>query len=259
MATTQSQVEVPAAHSSGQFSDKPTQQTSDAWRLTRRMVHRKWWWLTGTEAGSRSVLDIAFRKYDGPAGLHFRKAPTGDVWTMYRRNIFDGPVEQQFYKVIDGIAGKFADRGIFRVTGHAPEIDCDLTILVSHWLTEGRPVGKHQPFRASNEKLADKLTQVGVEFGRGSAKCFYDGDQNIPEQQGLLLDAPFLSAAKELDKVQNTGHGPIDCMAVYAEDVRVEPLDFNVLDDTEFPLKTDHWLCEGLWGVKLPHKHRANR
>jgi hypothetical protein len=256
---TTKQIAVPAAHSSGQFSDKPEQQRSDAKRIVKRMTRRSWWWCTGTEAGSRSVLAPAFRGIDDPAGLKYRKGRPGDVWILHRKDIFDGPVEEEWYKVIAGVAGRFADRGIFRVTGHVPEIHSDLTILVSHWLTEGRPEGKHEPFAAGNQELADKLTQVGVEYGRGSAKCFYGGDQNIPEVMGLLLDAPFLSMAQTLDKVQNTGHGAIDCMAVYKGDLKVQALDFNVLDDSEFPLHTDHYLCEGLWGVQLPHKHRHSR
>jgi len=243
------------AHSSGQFSDSPEQQRVDAHRICRRVHNTQALWCTGTEAGSRSVLKPTFLDIDQDHGLQFVKGKTGDVWTLYRLDLFDGQVEHEWYKVVDGHGGKggFADRGILRVTGDSPLFGANGTILCAHLVTHGHPdaVDTTEKRRLGfNKEIMAKAAELGKEFGKGRNLVFYGGDQNIPEQKGLLLGAPFTSLATELDKIQNTGHGPIDCISSYNHDGRVFGVDFDVLDDHEFRLSTDHWYCEGVFGLK---------
>lgn len=246
------------AHSSGQFSDTEKQQTRDANRLADLMVEKQWVSLGGTEAGSQSVLAPVFRDIDRSHGLRFRKGKTGDVWFMHRLDWFEGEVETEWYKVIDGVGGKFADRGILRVTGYSPIAGSEWTDTVSHWLTHGRPApAKGQdPFMVNgNARLAKKLGEIGREFGRGGKIVTYRGDQNIPESMGLLLDSGFTSVAQEVHKVENTGHGAIDCIATWDKDNRVSAVDFQVYTDKEEHLETDHFLIDCVLGVRKRAKH----
>jgi hypothetical protein len=252
-------VRLDVAHSSGQFSDTQPQQTADAKRLAARAEKRGWRWLTGTEAGPQSVLGKALATVDQDHGLRFRKGRAGDVWVCHRRDLFEGPVEEEWYKVVDGVAGRFADRGVLRVTGHSPLVQSDLTVLVSHYLTEGRPGGDaaHRRFLRDNTRIAAKVGEVGREFGRGTDLCFYGGDQNIPDREfDTFLGAPFTSLADELGDWQDTGHGSIDVIASYNGDGRVRGASFDVLDDSEFALASDHFLCEGSFEVRAPRHRR---
>jgi len=247
------------AHSSGQFSDLPEQQRVDAHRILRRVHNTQALWCTGTEAGSNSVLKPTFLEIDQDHGLRFVKGKTGDVWTLYRLDLFDGKADVEWYKVVDGHGGKgaFADRGILRVTGYSPLFKADGTILCAHLVTHGQPDAVTQSEKRRlgyNEQIMAKAAELGKEFGAGRNLVFYGGDQNVPERKGLLLGAPFTSLATELDKVQNTGHGPIDCIASYNKDGRISGVDFDVLDDHEFRLNTDHFYCEGVFALKEPKR-----
>jgi hypothetical protein len=63
--------------------------------------------------------------------------------------------------------------------------------------------------------------------------------------------APMTSAWDELDKYENTGHGPIDVIASYDHDGRVKAKYIRALDDKEFSLHTDHFLIEAGFDVRL--------
>lgn len=248
-------VRLPVGHSSGQFSDTERQQTSDAGKICAFAEARGWRWFTGTEAGSQSVLGSAIAAIDQDHGLRFRKGRTGDVWVTHRRDLFEGPVEEEWYKVIDGVAGQFADRGVLRVTGHAPEVGSDLTVLVSHYLTAKSAQRTH--LLRGNQRIANKIGDLGREFGRGRALCFYGGDQNLQDRQvDTFLGGPFTSLADETRDWQSTGHGDIDVIASYNGDARVTGKEFTVFDDSEFPFHSDHFVCEGVFEVRPPRARR---
>lgn len=240
---------IKAAHSSGQFSDTPDQQRTDARRLARRMDARNWRFLTGTEAGPQSVLTDAWRDIDQDFGVRYHKGRSGDAWLVTQRDLFHGSYEVEWHKVLDGVRGRYADRGFLRVTGHCPLVHSELTILSSHWLTDD--TDHHSKNGPGNRRLADALQRIGREFGQGRNLVFVGLDANRQERErgGVVLDAPFTSLAHELHKIQNTGHGSIDAMCSANADHRVRGNDFDVFDDSEFPLKTDHYLCEGSWHV----------
>jgi hypothetical protein len=244
-----------AAHSSGQFSDSDAQQHNDAERLVRRMGQRQWRWLTGTEAGSQSSLDVAFRGIDDESGLKFHKDPAADVWALVRKDLFQkGSVEQQFYKVIDAAAGLFGNRGVFRLSGRCSLVGADLTILVGHYLTaEGAKQSHHLD---GNKRIAAKIGDLAREYGKGRDLVFYGGDQNEQDRKvDTFHGQPMTSLADELKRWKDTGHGSIDVMASYNQDKRVTGKSWMVFDDEEFALHTDHWLCEGSWNVEMHVGH----
>lgn len=237
-------------HSSGQFSDRPDQQNQDAARLVSRFESSGRDWLTGTEAGSKSVLDTAFKNTVHHSELRFIKNKTSDVWILVSKDLFTGPIDVEWHKVIDA-THEFGPRGFLRASGACPRVGSEVTILVAHWLTDPDDFGQANGPR--NKKMADELTRLGHQFGKKRNLVFYGGDNNRTEREpgGILSTSPFTSLATELDNIQNTGHGAIDCMASYNADHRVSGKSWNVLDDSEFPLHTDHYYCEGSWRVLI--------
>ena len=87
---------------------------------------------------------------------------------------------------------------------------------------------------------------------RGTDLGFVNGDWNIVDRSmDVALGRNFTSMADKLKAWQNTGHGSIDAMCSYDHDGRVQAHHFNVLDDTELKLFTDHFLCHGTWKIRL--------
>lgn len=225
------------AHASGQYSDAEKHQVSDAHTLVAEMRARGWQWLTGTEAGSQSVLAPAFRRIAEEHGLKFRKGSTGDVWMLHPVHLFDEPPEVQWVKTLDGVAGQFADRGVLRVTGDCPLTRSDLTVLTAHYLTHDDP---------RNEEIADTVGQLARAYGKGRALVFYGGDQNINDQKyDTFMGNPMTSLQDELGKHPGSGHGPIDVLATYNHDARVRAVDVTAFDDKEIHLFSDHYIVEG--------------
>lgn len=239
-------------HSSGQFSDTEKQQTADAHRLAKKMRDLELHFLTGTEAGSKSVLAEAWRGIDQKFGLQFRKGRSGDQWLVHRIDLFEGKVTQEWHKILDGVSGKFADRGYVTAGGHSPLVGSDLTIMASHWLTD--PTDHNRPDGPGNARLSAAATVLGREYGKKHDLCFLGLDANRSEREpgGLVLDAPFISLAQDTGKILNTGHGAIDGLCRYENDRRVHGLTWDVLDDSEFRLASDHYFCYGSWEVRIP-------
>jgi hypothetical protein len=99
--------------------------------------------------------------------------------------------------------------------------------------------------------LAQAIGALAEEKGAGNALVFYGGDQNIVDRtyDTFLGQADLTSCWDELQRWENTGHGNIDVIASYDRDGRVRCLKATVLDDTEFPLFTDHWYVEAIYGI----------
>jgi hypothetical protein len=239
-----------AGFSGGQFSDSEFAQESDAKRLAKRMALKEWKFLIGTEAGERSVLGDAWRAVDQDYGLSYHQADVSDVWIVTRADFFQGPVEKEWYKVLDAGSGH-GERGYLRVTGRCDFVDSDLTILASHWLTKEDDGGTLDG--PGNRKMADALTKISEPFWYGRSLCFLGLDANRSErtEDGIVLDAPFTSLATELDAIQNTGRGPIDALLSANADARVTGQSWEVFDDSEFFLSSDHYLCEGSWRIRF--------
>lgn len=119
-----------------------------------------------------------------------------------------------------------------------------------HYPTKGQRPG--DPNHDMNIICAEKISKWLAKVGHGSDLAFVNGDFNMPDRTlDFALGGNFTSMADELKAWQNTGHGPIDGMCSYDRDGRVHAKHFNVLDDSEFKLYTDHFMCRGVWEIYL--------
>lgn len=265
MSTPLRPVRVRAAHVSMQHSDTATEMRADAVRLFRRERSRGAWWVTGTEAGGgslRDALESAARRFD--YRLHVRR----DVWVaVAKERVAGGSWETGFEEAVDHTEGrgKHGDIGVAWAS-FSDHMLGRISVGCSHFLTKGRPVGPAR-MRVNldhNREAAAVVGRWGVERGKGSALAFYAGDQNIVDTgrhakaDTFLGEAEFTSAADELGRWENTGHGAIDVLASFDRDRRVSAVETYVLDDREFFLNTDHFLVEAAFDVKpLPLGSRS--
>lgn len=119
-----------------------------------------------------------------------------------------------------------------------------------HYPTKGAKPG--DPNHDMNIICAEKISRWLAKVGAGSDLGFVNGDFNMPDRTlDFALGNNFTSMADELKAWQNTGHGPIDGMCSYDRDGRVHAKHFNVLDDSELKLFTDHFMCRGTWEIWL--------
>ena len=126
-----------------------------------------------------------------------------------------------------------------------------VSVGVSHYMTHGRKPSDE--YYNANTKLTRAIGEWGKEHGKGRKLAFYAADANIVDRtDDVFRGAPFTTLADELKDHQNTGHGAIDVIASYNADKRVKGTYWRVLDDKEFPLTTDHFLCEGGFEVGKP-------
>lgn len=247
-------VRVRVAHVSMQFSDSTPQKKADADRLFKREADRGAWWVTGTEAGE-SALRTQLRAAARANG--FRFFVDRSVWVaVAKERIRRGTWDTGYVDVLqstDG-AGHHGDRGIAWAQFENEDIG-RVTVGCAHYLTRGRPdavVPANKVNLDENQRLAEAIGEWGIEHGRGGALVFYAGDQNIVDRTNdtFLGRADFTTSWDELGKYEDTGHGNIDVISSFDADGRVSARSVRALDDTEFPLHTDHYLVEGAFDVK---------
>jgi hypothetical protein len=263
------------AHASLQFSDNDKQHTADIEKLFGRAVDLRYAWITGTEAGPGAGNTGSELLRVGKAAGYRMWVPEvqgkgvarhTDSWIAVRENLITGNWKRGYDNVIPGSAqledelpeplkGKrWGPKGLVHVSFDSLPRIGHVSVGAAHYLTDARrPSSQYWEW---NEKLGRHVTAWAREVGKGKALAFYGGDQNMAdsknnEPQGdTFFGGPVTSIADELKTWQNTGHGPIDVIASYDGDGRVKPLRWNVLDDKEFFLHTDHFLCEAVYEVK---------
>jgi hypothetical protein len=237
-------------HCSMQYSDSPRQQRQDLERIFDRAITRKVLSVGGTEAGEekfrRLIIEVA-----GVHGYRVASVNNNDAWVAVRRAEVVADTWDQYYSGVivssdDGV-GPHGNRGVVGATF----VNRDLgktTVTACHYLTNGR---KGEPNYPLNLKLARAVGDAAKELGKGKALFFYSGDQNILDVvDDTFMGQPLTSAWDELKKWENTGHGNIDVIASYDADHRVKAAYCRALDDTEFPLNTDHWIVEAGFDVQ---------
>lgn len=275
-------VRVHAMHASLQFGDTDKQHTDDLEKIFERASTRGVKWLTGTEAGpgagntSRELLRIGkefgYRMWVPSA----RKRPaaeggTTDCWIAVAEDFIVGDWETGFDPVIPGSRSLYAaagatnpdqyprwgTKGLVRVSFQSPL--GRISIGAGHYLTQARHPGavvKGVDHWEWNKKLGEHISEWAVREGKGSALVFYGGDQNMADQRNeqpqgdTFFGGPLTSAGDELNQWPNTGHGPIDVIASYDRDSRVKAAYWRSLTDKEFPLFTDHFLCEAGFDIR---------
>lgn len=273
---------VRVAHVSMQFGDSDAQHTADVTKLFDRAVRRRVGWITGTEAGpgsgntGKELIRIAKEHGYRPwvpseqAKAHGRST---DCWIAVREDLITGNWKRGYIGAIPGSSQLYEENGFDPDSNPrwgpkglvTVSFDCDalqgrVNIGATHYLTgargPGSPVVKGVDHWEWNNKLAEVIGDWVREVGKGKALAFYAGDQNMAdsknaEPQGdTFFGEPLTSLADELKNWQNTGHGPIDVIASYNRDGRVSGLKFEVLDDREFFLNTDHFYLEGVFNVE---------
>jgi len=241
---------VRVGHTSMQFSDSGAQKKSDAKRIFARAVQRKLSWLTGTEAGMGHSADLRRALKKEAENTDYRFTVASDVWIAVRKDlILPKTWKRGFIQTLEANTGSktFSDRGICWAQFETARLG-QVSVGVAHYMTDGRKPGDE--YYNANTKLTRAIGEWGKIHGKGKAICFFHGDANIPDRDmDVFRGQPFTTLADELKRWQNTGHGPIDFIASYDADGRVKGKAWNVLDDKEFHLFTDHFACEGTYEV----------
>lgn len=271
-------MKVRIAHASLQFSDSNKQKTHDIEKLFGRAVDLRYAWITGTEAGPgagnqgdeliRVGRESGYRVWV-PEAQGKGIAKHTDCWIAVREDLVRGNWKRGYEHVIPGSAqfedemdlkGKrWGPKGLVHVSFDSHPQLGRISVGAAHYLTGAR--FPSSPFWDLNKKLAETIGDWAKKVGKGKNLAFYGGDQNMADskndqaQGDTFMGERLTSAADELEKWRNTGHGPIDVIASYDADGRVKALRWNVLDDKKFFLHTDHFLCEAVYQVEpLPVK-----
>jgi len=238
-----------AMHCSMQFSDSTKHKKEDAKKIMARAANRKVAWVTGTEAGAGRSMDLRAALEKESQVNNYRFMVRSDTWIAVDRDVIvPQSYSEGYIKVTDAVAGVHSAEGISWVQFTHPDLGV-ISIGASHYMTKGRKPG--DPYYQQNMKLTRAIGSWGKEHGAGGKLAFYGADANIPDRtDDVFLGAPFTTLADELKDWQNTGHGSIDIIASYDADGRVKGKSWNVLDDKELFLNTDHFACEGAFTVR---------
>lgn len=271
---------VRAAHISLQFSDSAKQQERDIVSLFHRATQRNYAWLTGTESApgsgnkngpllDRIGEDSGFRMWV-PSLYEDGEGRFADCWIAVRENFVNGPWKTDYRHVIPRSAKLYAElnhenpakmkpkwgpKGLTTVEFKNNRLG-EFNLGSAHYLRYGDEDTPDAVIHGVdhyewNKKLAKEIEDWALEVGKGPALAFYAGDQNMNDRKyDTFHGGPMTSVADELRRWQNTGHGPIDVMASFNRDKRVEAMSFRVFDDTEFFLHTDHFLLEAIYRIE---------
>jgi hypothetical protein len=238
-------------HVSMQFSDSTRQKQGDAKRIFARADARGVSWITGTEAGLGAAEDLRQALTEEATKSGYRFVARSDLWiAVDKAMIAKGTYDTGFITTLPSSTGsqKFSTRGILWVQFKNAQLGT-LSVGAGHYMTHGQKPGDE--YYNANTKMTRALAEWGKEHGKGKKLVFYGGDQNIQDRENdTFRGAPFMSLADELKAHQNTGHGAIDVIASYNADTRVKGKYWRVLDDKEYFLNTDHFLCEGGFEVR---------
>ena len=252
------------SHVSMQFSDNENQKRHDANIIFDRGYHI----VNGTEAGPgagrlATILGGAAINHDY---RFFLPKNSTDTWIAVHQSIIHGDWSVEYFPVIpaarelEGAASRWGEKGLTTVAFDNDELG-RINVGCAHYLTQAKEPGSasvhgdvdHWKW---NKQLGKKIGNWATEVGRGSALAFYSGDQNMAdsrnnEPQGdTFFGHPLTSAWDELKKWEGTGHGPIDVIASYDGDGRVEAKSINALNDRELFLHTDHFMVEAVYRIK---------
>lgn len=208
--------------------------------------------LGGTEAGGAKVNHVAEILSDLADHYGYRWFHHGNCWGAIDRKVILGGSFRVKYsgdviKAGQGV-GRHDARGLLSAHWETPHLGPQ-SLLVMHLLTQGRVPS--DPNFNLNGLLLREVAKWGRKYGKGRGLAWYMGDQNIPDTKyDTFRGGPFTSFQDELNKHEGTGHGPIDVIASYNGDGRVEPVFIDSHPDREIRLHTDHYLTEGAAKVR---------
>lgn len=266
---------VRVAHASLQFGDTDKQHTADIELIFDRCVDRKTAWVTGTEAGPGSgntgeeLIRVAREhgyKPWVPSTQSRGRGRATDAWLAVREDLVVSGWETNYIEAIPGSQQLYEELGLDPdlnprwgpkglVTAgfqSVPKLG-QVNIGVAHHLTKGQNPKKSTFHGVDhyelNERLDETITEWMREVGRGPALAFFSTDRNASDKSEQVIKFGT-TLADELENWQNTGHGPIDWMGSYDRDGRVTGHRFEVLDDSELRLHTDHFFLEGVYTIE---------
>jgi hypothetical protein len=241
-------------HCSLQFKDTPKQQEHDIKFLFEKGVAFPI--KSGTEAGldrtganaNRDLLMKYANKWNHI--IHFAR----DNWIAVDRDIIQtGTVERGEVFVVssektkgrghDSVMATFAFDHKYAPVGR-------VNVGAVHYPTQGRE--PRDPNWKWNKLYSEEIAKWMEEVAKGKALAFVNGDFNMNDKTSdWAFGNGFTSMADELKSWEGSGHGPIDGFCSYDRDGRVSAFKFDVLDDREAFLFTDHYVCRGVWKIKV--------
>lgn len=238
---------VTVQHNSMQFSDTAIQQKQDVAAVLSRPADVVTW----TESGWKEPLFRFFKEIGPKKGYHVYAHKYG-LGVAVKESF--GKVLRSGYQPGIGTARpddpkKFYPRGIAwsEVETTTGEI---MTFGAVHYITGGR--NPRQGYRYwRNRAYAKVIGAWTTRFGEGRKLAFISGDVNIVDRlDDVFFGQPLTTCWDEIEKWPNTGHGNIDVVASYDADTRVKCVKARVLDDTVFPLHSDHFMIEAVYSVR---------
>lgn len=238
-------------HTSLQFSDNKEQQVADVKKL---FVKGKAFPIkTGTESAGETFSHEALKAFAKEFN-HAIKFSRGNWVAVDRAIVKKGSLRsgEVFVVANDTLVGHQHDRTFPWISfAHADERLGRIAVAGFHYSTKGRT--PDQPNNDTNRKYASDIATWMKQAGSRSAIALGAGDFNMldpVEAQDWAFGHGFTSMADELGKYKNTGHGPIDGFVSYDKDGRVKAKRFQVLDDKEMRMFSDHFVCRGTWTVR---------
>lgn len=238
-------------HASLQYSDTDAQQAADVEKLFKK--GKLYPIKTGTESGRETANRAALRECAADYN-HAIKFGRSNFVAVDKAIIKKGTNKSGVVFVVsnDKLVGFQHDRDFPWITfTHADERLGRISVAGFHYSTKGRE--EKDPNNDTNEMYADKIGEWMRKSARGTAIALGAGDFNMLDplkRQDWSFGNNFTSMADELGKYANTGHGPIDGFVSYDKDNRVKAKKFEVLEDKDFHLHTDHYVCRGTWTVR---------
>ena len=245
-------VDLVTMHFSMQYSDNAKQHAFDTEKIFKHARSRNAAWFTGTESSERewwAMIVEAADKYGYKLHQNRGNFVAVDKEIIKKGSWLTGDV---FVMDNDKVVGPGHDSDFPWVTfQHKNERIGTISVAAIHYPTKGRTPS--DPNHWVNKLYAEVLGKWALAKGKGAALVFVGGDFNMADnkQLDLFFDQPLTTYGDELGRWPNTGHGPIDAMATYDPDVRVECTGYNVLDDKKFFLHTDHFGIQGRVKVEL--------
>ena len=237
--------------SSLQYSDSAEQQLEDVRTLFTK--GKQFPIKVGTEAGLETNSYDHLKEFAKEFNhvIHIRKSN----WiAMDRKIIQRGSTKKGsvFVAENDDVFGPGHDSEFATLAfNHADPRMGRISIAGVHYPTRGKTP------RDPNHKYTDMYARRVNEWMRVASKrgaiSFVGGDFNMHDRkpdQDWAHGGNFTSIADDLEKWQNTGHGPIDGFCSWDYDRRVSAKRWNVLDDSELKMHSDHYIGRATWNVR---------
>lgn len=239
-------------HTSLQFKDSRRQQEHDIHTLFD--AGGNFPIKTGTEAGRGKVAN-ANREFLTKFAKEYNHAINfaADTWVAVDRSITKPrSVDHEDIFLADNkdMVGNGFDRIMATIAfDHVDDRIGRINVGSVHYPTRGARPG--DPNHKLNIQCARRIHMWMKDVGLGPGLAFVNGDFNMPDRTtDWAIGGHFSSLADDLKHWQNTGHGPIDGFASFDRDGRVKAHRFNVLDDRELQMFSDHYICRGVWEIR---------